>query len=466
MELKSLNLSVSNVSKVNKKFNNSKINFTSNDVIDFSSVAKEKITIAQDLQKIGFTSKEVSELIKEYYETQTYKNLTQGDEDYNNEPIHYVEIDRNLTPSEAIVYQALEMDDYYAQYAGSLPCDYEKGSIESQDWDLKSADFLPLDVAKLMLQGFDIVEAGMILKGEIDTDTAKKVQKYYNYIDGNYENMKNVQQAECDILKLSQNIEQLTNYTDSKKASEMGLLRPLSIKEATTLVDCDYLRNDVKSLNHYIQLNKTFGYSLIDVDFLNLWDKSIEEIEEERSLRAKIVKPRTPQHFIDLQDKIEYLMKKYQDHSEFYEDLMLLDSDKFFKRLPAAAIKFDAIMSITCKRELTQKNIQVLNSISPELLDKMTKRDENSDGTFACLHNFLKTPDLDKRVAHLEEFRIQSPKFFEAMPRTAVLDYLSNSNMYSRCESTIDEFRNMLTGVPVQEPKDADIIEFPNKFDE
>ena len=278
--------------------------------------------------------------------------------------------------------------------------------------------------------------------------------------------MKNVQQAECDILKLSQNIEKLTNYTDSKKASEMGLLRPLSIKEATTLVDCDYLRNDVKSLNHYIQLNNTFGYSLIDVDFLNLWDKSIEEIEEERSLSAKIVKPRTPQHFIDLQDKIEYLMKKYQDHSEFYEDLMLLDSDKFFKRLPAAAIKFDATMSITCKRELTQKNIQVLNSISPELLDKMTKRDENSDGTFACLHNFLKTPDLDKRVAHLEEFRIQSPKFFEAMPRTAVLDYLSNSNMYSRCESTIDEFRNMLTGVPYEEPKDADIIEFPNKFDE
>ena len=156
-----------------------------------------------------------------------------------------------------------------------------------------------------------------------------------------------------------------------------------------------------------------------------------------------------------------YVFKKDNgDNAEFYEDLMLLDSDKYFDKLPLSAIRYDAMMSFSQNRELRQKNIRVLNSISDELLDKMT-RNENKKGHFAYIGGFLRTVDFDERVAHLEKYRTESPQLFNAMSKQAILDYLSDSDMYTEGLETRNDFIDSLYGITDKDKETAMIINFP-----
>ena len=174
MELNSLGLYGCKINRVNNDTKTNKsVNFKGCDVVSFSEGAKGKIEIIKDLKNINLPPKEITEMMNKYLSNERYDELTVGDKDGN--IAHWVDVERNLTPSEAIVYQAFDMDDYYAQYYDIMPSDYVEGDIEAQNRELNSFEFLPLDLAKYMTQGLDIALSGMVLKGEISKEDAFKI---------------------------------------------------------------------------------------------------------------------------------------------------------------------------------------------------------------------------------------------------------------------------------------------------
>ncbi|MBQ9245311.1 hypothetical protein IJ182_03480 [bacterium] len=460
------------------KFNNQKqIYFKGKaDIVDFSSVAKSTIAIINNLKNIGFSDTEAANLVKDYYNTDEYYKLVNGeyDEEENKTyPCHWIDFDRNLNPEEAIVYQAYDMKDYYMQYMGCYPEGHEKSTFDSQKYDIGEAKFSPILLAKEMIKGNDICMSSMILKGNIDEETAQEVNKYYSKIHDRFSKIKNVQAAEYTIDLLNQNLDKLRYYTSDERKEDgtliNGYTRALTDEEAAILVTCDYLPTDSDSINNYIEMNKKFGCTLFTMDLRNLWGKKPEDLEQKPNV-SNVTQLRVPRHFETLQERIEAVMEKdnNNEHKEFYEDMMELDNEKFFARIPARTLKYDAMMSFTHDRDLRRKNIQVLNSISEELLEKMAPGKNGKKGCFATLNKLLKTSDLDERVSHLEEYRINSPKLFESLSKESVMDYLTNSTFYSDSKKQLDEFNGIcfeaVTGIPYEEPKPAEIL--PIKIDE
>jgi len=468
MEFNNLTLNLNNISKIeNKNIKNHKINFKGNDVVNFSDGAKKKAEIISQLKNIGLSSLEINNLMKKYYGTEQYWELINGNiADDEQTYAHYAPVDRNLTPTEAIVYQAYDMENYFMQYWDLIP--NEPSNSNYRDYDIGQADFTPLDLAKTINEGYNIVLAGMILKNKININDAQKIQEYNEILENVYNKNLDIKETEYLINAVIENIDKLNELTDDKKTQELGLLRPLDKEEAfLLLIDCDYLPKDTESLNHYFEVNTKFGFSLPGMDLYGLWDKSIEEIEE--SLRPKnITKLKTKLHFENLQDKIQYSMKKNEGkYSEFYEDIMQLDSDKFFKLLPLKTINFNAqLYGITgnLHRDLRQKNIQVLNSMSNELLNKMTTNKEGKKTALDLFGQFLYISDLDEKTMELENLKETSPKIFNSMSQAQILDYLTNSDFYSNNEETHDYFAYTMENghyhAPYNETKKSQIIDF------
>ena len=191
------------------------------------------------------------------------------------------------------------------------------------------------------------------------------------------------------------------------------------------------------------------------MDIFELWDKSIEEIEDEIS--AKLKKPKIHQNFADLKEKIQYFKAKDKNPNfQYYDDIMSLNNEKFFKRLSKRSIIPHPTMFIGYNSNLAKQNVEVLNSMSDELLDKMSYPETHK---LPMISPFLTVSDLDERVSSLENFRLNSPKLFENMQRSEILDYLLNSNLYSDSNRVFEQFHDLYETQTEQE--DAKIIQFP-----
>lgn len=204
-------------------------------------------SITEDLKNIGLTQRQISKLVKDYYNTDEYEYLVNGDDD--GDKWHTVEIERNLTPAEAIVYQAYGMDSYYCAIGAN---------------GLEDASIPPLDLVKTMLsQEVDLVAANMLLSGKIHPETAEMLKKieqgggiWTEWIDNGdsfgSSATEEIAIRESGIILIDKNLDKMTSWLDKDKSAEMGLIRPLKPREAEEFViACN--KNDVETINKYIK---------------------------------------------------------------------------------------------------------------------------------------------------------------------------------------------------------------------
>lgn len=467
------------------RFNNFKINNVSNndnassklsfkakpDVVSFSPVAKEKIALIKDLVSIGYTQEDAKSLIANSYNTNEFQNLVNGEYfelDGEYYPAHNINIDRNLSAIEALVYMDNDMDSYYMQHNDfGIPLGYENSNVDSENYDIGTCEFLPVELAKTMKKGFDIALSGMILKGKMDEKTAAEIQKYYDVSGDSYAYKANIKGAECVAEMIAQNLETIKSLTSDEQNDDgslkNGLNRSLTDEEAVLLVVHYPQHNNVDELNNYIAQKDAFNYSLHDMDLNNTWNKSLSDFQKKVEHPNVVKLPKQKRKFQDLQDKLDYLIfNSSSKNTEFYEDMKALDSKKYYERLPISTLKFDATMAFSCNREQRQANIQVLNSISEELLEKMAPSKEGRKGKFSHLADLLAAKNLAEKVADLETYRLQNPQMFSFLTKEAVMDYLTSSTFYSDSKATFDYFNEVLrTGeMPEEEKSTTEVIDF------
>lgn len=473
MDIRTISFNPISTKSTFDRSNQVKINFGSKDVIDFSKGAKKISGLSADLTKLGFDENSARKIVVNNINTEEYKDLTLGYAE-DGEIAHWVNIKRHLTPTEALLYQEYEMGDYYMQHAdcGALPEFYTKSTIDAANHQIGSADFLPTDLAKYLSKGYDLALSGMILKGQLDEKTAQKVEKYYNLTRSeNYLESQNVQQAEYTALTISQNLDKIENWTSDTKDKDgrlkSGLERPLTDEEATILVANDYMPQDCDAINNYIKFNQYFDYSLFDMSIKELWEQSADDIikNHEAQQSSNITKlPQKPRRFESIKEAAEELNKRsHGEYSAFYEDIAQLDSKKFMKTLTVKQLKHDAMMSTIADRKLRQENIQALNSMSEELLDKIMTDENGKKRRFATLQILLTTQDLSNRIASMENYRISQPRLFNSMEREAVMDFLTNSDFHYNTRKSLDEFFAIARGKnPDDIRKEGEIISFSN----
>lgn len=492
MDLNSIGFSGINKIGANNNIQRNKIvNFSGNDIVDFSEVAKVRNQTIKDLNDVGFTNDEANELIAKYSKTDEFKELTEKiEKDKNRIPGHRVELisGRNLTQAEAILYMEYPMDDYYLQHTdlGCLPRDYEESSSSAQDYEIGEANFLPTDLAKQIKKGFPIEVAGMILKGKISEEDAIRMQPFYDETScDNYINNTNVQQSEYTIDQIVQNLDKaeafLSEEKDEKGNLVSGFTRPLTHKESVALILEDYMPQDVDSINKFLELNKVYGYSIYDMSIEGLWGKTVEDLENERAAEAKKLeehKANKPniKKIETVKDAITILRYEYpylsdENYDVFFEDLSQLDSEKFLKKLSFRQLKFDAVRSSASLSEIRLRNIKAMNTMSMELIDKITTKSDGRVGRFATLGNLLYARNLEEKVKNIEEVRMTSPQMFEKMSKDSVMDYLTSSSFYSSSSKTLEEFKGTIDlikyGIPLpQKNNNATIIDFPKKNEE
>ena len=258
------NIGLQQISSANK---NNKISFQSaKDIVDISPIGKEKSELISQLTDIGYKPEYASKLVREFYqdvhkEDSSYEKLVNGvyDADLGDYYAGHCIKSRttNLTPAEAIVYVEEEMEDYYWQYLNG--CDPSHLSIEENNYDIGEDNFSPLELAKYMNKGFDIILAGMILKGKMDEETARAIQGYYEESESiKYETgTPNIQLAECLADRLSKNLDRLDSWTSDEKDEEgnlkSGLLRPLSKYETAFILNVEDENADAETINRYIK---------------------------------------------------------------------------------------------------------------------------------------------------------------------------------------------------------------------
>ena len=493
MDINSIGFNGINKVGLNKAPKNKVVNFSGSDIISFSEATKVRRQTIKDLEEVGYTSEEANGLINKYSKTDAFKELTEGIGEgeewmsgHNIEQIY----DRNLTHAEAILYLEYPMEDYYIQHSDfpSFPMTYIASSQSAQDYKIGNADFLPTDLAKQIKKGFSLEVAGMILKGKITEEQAKRMQPFYDETGcDKYHINTNVQQSEYTINKIIQNLDKAETLISEEKDEQgnfvSGLARPLTHREATALITEDYMPQDTDSINKFLELNNRFGYSIFDMSIENLWGKTVEDIEKEQEVaRAKQLereknKP-TGKEIKTIDDAIAVVRYKYQhlaenEYDDFFSDLSQLDSEKFLKKLSPKQIKFDAMQSFLDKREERQANIKAMNLMSLELIDKITQTDEGEKGKFATLRPLFEAKDLESKVRNMEEFRVASPQLFANMTKESVLDYLTGTTFFSDTKKSHDEFLDIVYaskyGIPMPEENnhpETKIFEFPKKDEE
>lgn len=473
MKLDFFRLNSFKINSVSNDVNNSsRVSFKAKpDVVSFSPVAKEKIALIKDLVSIGYTQEEAKSLITNSFNTKEFQNLVNGEyyeADGEYYPAHNIAIDRNLSSIEALLYMDNDMDSYYMQHNDfGTPLEYENSNVESENYDIGSCDFLPIELAKTMKKGFDIALSGMILKGKLDEKTAAEIQKYYDVSGDSYSNKANIKGAECVAEIIAQNLDTIKTLTSDEQnpdgSLKNGLNRSLTDEEAVLLAIHYPEHDNVDELNNYIAQNKAFNYSLHDMDLNNTWKKSLSDFAKKVEHPNVVKLPKQKRKFENLQDKLDYLIfYSSTKDKEFYEDMKALDSKKYFERLPVSTLKFDATMAFSYNREQRQANIQVLNSISEELLEKMAPSKEGRKGKFSHISDLLKTKNLAEKVADLETYKVQNPQMFSSLSAEAIMDYLTSSTFYSDSKATFDYFNEVLrTGeMPEEEKSTTEVIDF------
>lgn len=471
MNINSIGFNGLNKVGLNNLPKNRKINFSGGDIINFSEATKLRSKTIKDLKEVGYSAEEANALINKHSKTKEFKELTEGiTDDFGWISGHNIDeiSDRNLTHAEAILYLEYPMDDYYMQHSevGSLPIAYAESTQSAQNYEIGEANFLPTDLAKQIKKGFDIEVAGMILKGKITEEQAKEMLPFYDETGcDNYYVNTNVQQSEYTIEKIVNNLDKahalISEEKDEKGNFISGLTRPLTHKEAVTLITEDYIPKDTASINNFLELNKQLGVSIFDMTLENLWGKTVEDIQNERAQAAKkreeleANKPKKEIKTID--DAIAVVRYKYQllseeMYDEFFADLAQLDSEKFLKKLTPKQIKFDAMHSFLDERTQRQANINALNLMSNELIDKITRTDEGETGKFATLRPLFEAKNLEEKVMHMEEFRLASPQLFAKMSKESVLDYLTGTTFFSDTKKSHDEFMDMVYSVKYGTP--------------
>ena len=493
MDIKLFGLNATNKLNLNNNIQKNKlINFSGSDIVDFTEATKARRQTLKELNEVGYTNDEANELIAKYSKTEEFKKLIEG---YNDEfgfmSEHNVEaiLDRNLSQAEAIVYLEYNMDDYYMQH-GDIDCQpagYEKSTYAASDYEIGTSDFLPLDLAKQIKKGFDIEVAGMILKGKITEEEAKKMQPFYDETTSdNYSQNYNVQQAEFTIARIIENLDNAQLWTSEEKDEKgnlvSGFTRPLTNYEATALMTNEDMPRDKEIINRYIAVNEHFGSSIYDMTIFDLWGKTVEDIQNERAEAARkreereLNKPQKPkiETVNDLIDVLRYKVQtlESEEYNVFFEEFSKLDSEKFLHKLTFKQIKFDAISSITHPREQIQENIKALNTMSKELIDKITRNDDGEEGRFPTLSPLLNARGLEEKIKYMEEYRINSPQLFNRMSKESVLDYLTDSTFFSETKKSYDEFQTMLESMiyglpfPEENKNQGKVLEFPKKDEE
>ncbi|MBR5303854.1 MAG: hypothetical protein IKU37_03405 [Candidatus Gastranaerophilales bacterium] len=453
--------SISMCGKTNKN-NLTKVSFKSrNDIIQFSDRAIKRNQIVAELQEAGYDIKTANELVSKYINTDKYKELTQGFAD-DESIAHWVGIDRHLNPAEAILYLEFDMDDYYMQHSDVLPEFYEKSSVDASSHQIGEAEFLPIELAKYNLKGFDLVLSGLILKGKLSKDVAMEVNEYYKLLQSDmYLQNNNVQQAEYSALQIANSLEIIKEWVSDERGDngelKSGLIRPFSKQEAAILATNSYMPQDISALNNYIKYNKHRGYSLFDMASYDLWQKDFDTLarREESTKPSNIMVLNTKMHYETIPELISALNHETNGaFADFYDDVALLDTNKFIKVLSAKQLRFDASMSFRHDRSLRQTNIQALNSMSDELITKITTNKHGKRCRIATLDMLLMAKELKQRIEDLENYRLKQPELFNRMDREAILNYLTNSDFYSDVQKGVDDFLKILSG---KDPDDSKI---------
>lgn len=256
MDLAVQNLSFQKVNQIGNNFKNSAlVNFTGKeDSFELSQESREKRRIASNLAELGFKKEEAREFTDKYYGSEEYSVLVNGEmidegseeePEYVNTPQHALDLERNLTPEEAVVYLALDME-HSREFADK----YDYGD----DFLTSPFNKSPLDYAKIMKkENLDFIDAALVLNNEVSLEDLKSTDKYFPDREKNdYDTRKDVTLA---ILKNKEVIDKLTSdETDDTGSFKSGLIRPLTIDEAvilTTFVDADKLT--IENINSAIQ---------------------------------------------------------------------------------------------------------------------------------------------------------------------------------------------------------------------
>ena len=131
-------------------------------------------------------------------------------------------------------------------------------------------------------------------------------------------------------------------------------------------------------------------------------------------------KMKAPQNLEELADRLEmhYKSNITEVRKEYLDIIKQLDSDKFFKRIPAKALNFDLKICIGyLDKEQMEKNVQVLNGMSDELLAKI--------GKFHTLKNILASDTLEQDVQRFEDELKKNPEGFKFIEKQDILDVLA-----------------------------------------
>ena len=433
-----------------------KINFPqASDIIEISnSPSKIKSDTIRELVKNGFTAKEAEEDYSTYSKTDIHQKLINGED---GQPAHYINISENLTPAESIAYQAYGMEDYYIQYEpfDLRPEDYKEGTFSSKSREIGSCEFSPLDLAKLMNEeNFDIALSGFVLKNGIAKETARNILDYYYYASGNWGNNRNVAFAEETISLLAENLDKLNTLTSDEKDEagnlKSGLTRPLTKMEATGIIESE-ADTDIDNLNFLIWVKDEKGKTVKgeieangNLDALRKeYESGTKETEKVSKFPSKhVAEPENLEEYIDLVEfKLSRGKKQFTGNKRDYLDaLKQLDSDKYLGKVRGKAISHDLMMVNTAPfpKELVAKNVEILNGISDEILDKI--------GNFPMMRNLLVSETLEADVAELEEELKNNPDGFNNFKtRKSILDTLQHIKIDEESEEELQRAKREVT---------------------
>lgn len=429
MELNFLNINPVKFS-ANKKIDKKVSLAQKPDIIDISfSEAKKKNDIINELKATGLTKEEALELYEEYGCGEKFDELVNGcDDGY---PAHYINTDENLTPSEAILYQAYEMNDYYMQFEpfSQIPFSYSNGTFSSNSRNLGEATFTPVELATMINENnFDIVTAGMVLRDDISLETAKEISKNNHHVSDSWAETYNVKYCEEVAHNIIDNFDTINNLTSDEKDEngelKSGLTRPLTFDEAMSALTLK-AAPDLDQTNFYIWVKDNKSYGELLTQNYDGKDALYAEYKAGDAYKAKTVdfpksKMKAPQNLEELADRLEmhYKSNITEVRKEYLDIIKQLDSDKFFKRIPAKALNFDLKICIGyLDKEQMEKNVQVLNGMSDELLAKI--------GKFHTLKNILASDTLEQDVQRFEDELKKNPEGFKFIEKQDILDVLA-----------------------------------------
>ncbi len=154
--------------------------------------------------------------------------------------------------------------------------------------------------------------------------------------------------------------------------------------------------------------------------------------------------------FATIEDSIARLRRE----NATYEALKTLDSERFLRKIPKSAFVYTARERI--KPEILNKNIEALNKMDERLLNKLE---------FGLLHIILRKPNLEEKLCLLS---VADDKILEVMSKSAVTDFISDTNICSNTDQDIELFKKIyeaakygdFSSVSLDDARAAKVIRF------